>query len=77
MCAIYGFFQKDLHQGGTSASLTEPGPGDGHVSDPRDAVRLAVLSPAGHHGPDGGGDAAFELDGDYVVCNGEIYGFRP
>ena len=19
----------------------------------------------------------FELDGDYVVCNGEIYGFRP
>ena len=28
------------------------------LSELADAVRLAVLSPAGHHGPDGGGDAA-------------------
>ena len=34
------------------------------------------VSPAGHYGLTAGGMQPFALDGSYVVCNGEIYGFE-
>ncbi len=38
--------------------------------------RNTGIPQAGHHGSWRGRDAALQRDGDYVVCNGELYGFR-
>ena len=77
MCSIIGFTSKEL----TAQSVREYF--DRTVSRGPDATRMAELDGAvlGFHrlsimGLDESGMQPFCLDGDAVVCNGELYGFR-
>ena len=78
MCAIMGFSKKTM----TREELTSffdrtrsRGPDMSQITETPSGVlcfhRLAIM------GLTEAGMQPFELDGDYVVCNGEIYGFRP
>ncbi len=77
MCSIMGVVGRlDPERFETGFKRTESrGPDDSRVVDLGDGVlafhRLAImgLTPEGMQ--------PFELDGSYVVCNGEIYGFEP
>ena len=78
MCSIMGFSKKTL----TKEELLPYF--DRTVSRGPDMSRI-IETPSGwlcfHRlaimGLTEAGMQPFELDGDYVVCNGEIYGFRP
>ena len=77
MCSIIGFTSKEL----TAQSVREYF--DRTVSRGPDATRMLELDGAvlGFHrlsimGLDESGMQPFCLDGDAVVCNGELYGFR-
>ncbi len=78
MCAIMGFSKKDIKKEEISQYF------DKTVSRGPDMSRI-IETPSGwlcfHRlaimGLTEAGMQPFELDGDYVVCNGEIYGFRP
>ncbi len=77
MCTIMGFTGKtggvEIVSRGLEATVSR-GPDDCRIIDVKDGVlgfqRLSImgLSPEGMQ--------PFELNGSYVVCNGEIYGFR-
>ncbi len=78
MCAIMGFSKKTL----TKEELrpyfdrtASRGPDMSRIVETKSGYlcfhRLAIM------GLTEAGMQPFELDGDYVVCNGEIYGFRP
>lgn len=78
MCAIMGFLSKEL-----SLDTVKPyfdrtitrGPDQSRLESAGDGLlcfhRLAIM------GLDESGMQPFHLDGDMVVCNGELYGFRP
>lgn len=77
MCTIMGYCGKSSGMQKVSEGLTATvsrGPDDERIIDLKDGVlgfqRLSImgLTPEGMQ--------PFELDGNYVVCNGEIYGFR-
>ena len=77
MCTIMGYCGKSGGMQKVSEGLTSTvsrGPDDERIIDLKDGVlgfqRLSImgLTPEGMQ--------PFELDGNYVVCNGEIYGFR-
>lgn len=78
MCTIMGYCGKsgsiEKVEKGLSATVSR-GPDDCRIIDVKDGIlgfqRLSImgLTPEGMQ--------PFELDGNYIVCNGEIYGFRP
>lgn len=77
MCTIMGWCGKngiDKVKKGLEATVSR-GPDDCRIIDLNDGVlgfqRLSImgLTPEGMQ--------PFELDGNYIVCNGEIYGFMP
>lgn len=77
MCTIMGYCGKGGGMQKVSEGLTATvsrGPDDERIIDLKDGVlgfqRLSImgLTPEGMQ--------PFELDGNYAVCNGEIYGFR-
>ena len=78
MCAIMGFTSKELEFEQLRACF------DRTLSRGPDMSRI-VETPSGYlgfhrlaiMGLNPQGMQPFELDGDYVVCNGELYGFRP
>ena len=78
MCTIMGFSKKTLSRAEIAPFL------DRTVSRGPDRSRI-VETPSGWlcfqrlsiMGLTEAGMQPFSLDGDYVVCNGEIYGFRP
>ena len=78
MCAIMGFSKKTRTQEEIRPYF------DRTVSRGPDMSKI-IETPSGwlcfHRlaimGLSEAGMQPFELDGDYVVCNGEIYGFRP
>ena len=77
MCSIIGFTSKKLTAQSVRAYF------DRTVSRGPDATRVLELDGAvlGFHrlsimGLDESGMQPFCLDGDAVVCNGELYGFR-
>ena len=77
MCTIMGFCAEDggmeIVKRGLEATVSR-GPDDSRIIDLKRGVlgfqRLSImgLTPEGMQ--------PFELNGSYVVCNGEIYGFR-
>ena len=78
MCCIMGYAGHDLPKETFTEYLlrtTSRGPDDQRVAETEFGLlgfgRLAImgLTPEGMQ--------PFEMDGSYVVCNGEIYGFRP
>ena len=78
MCSIIGFCDKRAQYEVVKAALlktTSRGPDDTRIVDTGNGYlgfnRLAIM------GLTDAGMQPFELDGSYVVCNGEIYGFRP
>lgn len=78
MCSIMGFSKKTYTQQQIKPYF------DRTVSRGPDMSRI-IETPSGYlcfhrlavMGLSEAGMQPFELDGDYVVCNGEIYGFRP
>lgn len=75
MCTIMGYCGKssiEIVKKGLEATVSR-GPDDSRIIDVKDGIlgfqRLSImgLTPEGMQ--------PFELNGDYVVCNGEIYGF--
>lgn len=78
MCSIIGFCDKRAQYEVVKAALLKTksrGPDDTRIVDTGNGYlgfnRLAIM------GLTDAGMQPFELDGSYVVCNGEIYGFRP
>ena len=78
MCSIMGFSSKALTREELSVFFDRTksrGPDMSRIIDTPSGYlcfhRLAIM------GLSEAGMQPFELDGDYVVCNGEIYGFRP
>ena len=78
MCSIFGVESKAVDQAAMEAGFART------VSRGPDMSRLIELPCGwmGFHrlaimGLDERGMQPFELDGNYVVCNGELYGFRP
>ena len=78
MCTIMGFSQKTLTRQEIApflARTTSRGPDDSRILETPSGwlcfQRLSIM------GLTEAGMQPFTLDGDYVVCNGEIYGFRP
>ena len=78
MCAIMGFSTKKLDKSEIPAYFDRTvsrGPDMSRIMDTGSGWlcfhRLAIM------GLTEAGMQPFELDGSYVVCNGEIYGFRP
>ena len=78
MCTVFGYWGKNVPIEKIKAALdqtTSRGPDDIKILPLEDCVlgfqRLSImgLSPEGMQ--------PFELENNYVVCNGEIYGFRP
>lgn len=78
MCAIMGFTSKDIPMKQLCACFDRTlsrGPDMSQIQETKSGYlcfhRLAImgLSPEGMQ--------PFALDGDYAVCNGELYGFRP
>ena len=77
MCTIMGYCGKNGFEKvkkGLEATISR-GPDDSRIIDLNDGVlgfqRLSIM------GLTSEGMQPFELDGNYVVCNGEIYGFLP
>ena len=78
MCSIMGFSKKTYTKEEISPYF------DRTVSRGPDMSRI-IETPSGYlcfhrlaiMGLTEAGMQPFALDGDYVVCNGEIYGFRP
>ena len=77
MCSIMGYCGPEPDMPAFTAGFDRTksrGPDDSRVLRLGDGVlafhRLAIM------GLEPGGMQPFELDGDYVVCNGEIYGFE-
>ena len=78
MCSIMGYCGTDYDlarfKEGFERTISR-GPDDSRIVELKDGVlgfhRLAImgLTPEGMQ--------PFELEGDYSVCNGELYGFRP
>ena len=68
-CAAFSAFKEGFDK------TVSRGPDDSRIIDTGKGFlgfhRLAIMGLT----PDG--MQPFELDGSYVVCNGEIYGFRP
>ena len=78
MCTIMGFSQKTLTRQEIApflARTTSRGPDDSRIVETPSGwlcfQRLSIM------GLTEAGMQPFTLGGDYVVCNGEIYGFRP
>ena len=78
MCAIMGFSTKKLDKSEIPAysdRTVSRGPDMSRIMDTGSGWlcfhRLAIM------GLTEAGMQPFELDGDMVVCNGELYGFRP
>ena len=78
MCTIMGFSQKTLTRQEIAPFLdrtSSRGPDMSRIVETPSGwlcfQRLAIM------GLTEAGMQPFSLDGDYVVCNGEIYGFRP
>ena len=78
MCAIMGFSTKKLDKSEIPAYFDRTvsrGPDMSKIMDTGSGWlcfhRLAIM------GLTEAGMQPFELDGDMVVCNGELYGFRP
>ncbi len=78
MCAIMGFSSKTVPVETVRqqfAKTISRGPDRSRIVDTGSGWlcfhRLAIM------GLTDAGMQPFELDGDYVVCNGELYGFRP
>ena len=78
MCAIMGFSTKKLDKSEIPAYFDRTvsrGPDMSRIMDTGSGWlcfhRLAIM------GLTEAGMQPFELDGDMVVCNGELYGFRP
>ncbi len=78
MCAIMGFSSKDLSREQVREFFDRTvsrGPDMSRIIETKSGWlcfhRLAIM------GLTEAGMQPFELDGNYVVCNGEIYGFRP
>ncbi len=81
MCAIIGFSKTKLSEqeiGGFFKKTAERGPDDQKIVRTGQSGEVVLgfqrLSIMGLH-PEG--MQPFALDGDLVVCNGELYGFRP
>ena len=78
MCSIMGYDGKDValeeFKRALDATISR-GPDDTRIVETESAIlgfhRLAIM------GLTEEGMQPFSLDGDYCVCNGEIYGFRP
>ena len=78
MCSIMGYCSGDadfsLFKAGFDKTLSR-GPDDSRIVDTGHGLlgfhRLSIM------GLEPSGMQPFALDGSYVVCNGEIYGFRP
>ena len=77
MCSIMGWCSADAEAGLFASALartTSRGPDDTRIVDTGNGLlgfnRLSImgLTPEGMQ--------PFELDGSYVVCNGELYGFE-
>jgi asparagine synthase (glutamine-hydrolysing) len=78
MCSIMGFSSKDLSAEELRVFFDRTksrGPDMSRIIETKSGYlcfhRLAIM------GLTEAGMQPFELDGDAVVCNGEIYGFRP
>jgi asparagine synthase (glutamine-hydrolysing) len=78
MCAIMGFSQKTVSKEDIPTYFDRTlsrGPDMSRIIETKSGYlcfhRLAIM------GLTEAGMQPFELEGDYVVCNGEIYGFRP
>ena len=78
MCTIMGFSQKTLTEQEITpflARTTSRGPDMSKILETPSGwlcfQRLSIM------GLTEAGMQPFQLDGNYVVCNGEIYGFRP
>ncbi|MGN1006571.1 MAG: asparagine synthase (glutamine-hydrolyzing), partial [Aristaeellaceae bacterium] len=78
MCSIFGIESKTIPMEQMQASF------DRTISRGPDMSRMIEVACGylGFHrlaimGLDARGMQPFELDGSYVVCNGELYGFRP
>ena len=78
MCSIFGVESKAIDRAAMEAGFERT------VSRGPDMSRLIELPCGwmGFHrlsimGLDERGMQPFELNGNYVVCNGELYGFRP
>ncbi|MGN0755255.1 MAG: asparagine synthetase B, partial [Aristaeellaceae bacterium] len=78
MCSIFGIESKTIPMEQMQASF------DRTISRGPDMSRMIEVECGylGFHrlsimGLDARGMQPFELDGSYVVCNGELYGFRP
>jgi asparagine synthase (glutamine-hydrolysing) len=78
MCAIMGYFDKSASYETFREELamtTSRGPDDTRICDTGNGYvgfnRLAIMDLSAS------GMQPFERNGSYVVCNGELYGFRP
>lgn len=78
MCSIIGFCDKRAQYEVVKTALAKTisrGPDDSRIVDTGNGFlgfnRLAIM------GLNASGMQPFGLDGSWVVCNGEIYGFRP
>ena len=77
MCSIMGYCGTDYDMArfkeGFSKTISR-GPDDSRIVEVAGGLlgfhRLSIM------GPSASGMQPFALDGDYVVCNGELYGFR-
>ena len=77
MCSIMGFYGKTISQDKFSEGFEKTvsrGPDMSRVISVDSGIlgfhRLSIM------GLDESGMQPFTLDGDYAVCNGELYGFR-
>ena len=78
MCSIMGYCGKSMpletFQKGFDRTISR-GPDDARIIHIGNGLfgfhRLAIM------GLQPEGMQPFSLDGDYLICNGEIYGFRP
>ena len=78
MCSIMGFSSKDLSKEEVKEYFDRTlsrGPDMSRIVETKSGYlcfhRLAIM------GLNEAGMQPFSLDGDMVVCNGELYGFRP
>ena len=78
MCSIMGYcgtdYDKARFEEGFSKTISR-GPDDSRIVVVKDGLlgfhRLSIM------GPSASGMQPFGRDGDWCVCNGELYGFRP
>ncbi|MBQ7677533.1 MAG: asparagine synthetase B, partial [Lachnospiraceae bacterium] len=77
MCSIMAAYKSTITEEKFTEALTKTasrGPDDRKVLKTGDAIlgfeRLSIM------GPGAAGMQPFELNGNYVICNGELYGFE-